>query len=181
MLHILKSPLNLKRARSYKARYIALSILRTKTKLNEWRLVLYRERVRLMCFTCWLRSGLSHFINMDLRLVLTTSKVRNLFNVKDAVPEGLRTRVVYKFSCASCNACYVGETSRRFSTRVREHLLSDRCSNVFKHLQRSEFCRASWTPDCFEILDSAATKYQVKLKESMFIKWERPDLNQQVS
>ena len=29
-------------------------------------------------------------------------------------------------------------------------------------------------------LDSAATKYQVKLKESMFIKWEKPDLNQQV-
>ena len=35
-------------------------------------------------------------------------------------------------------------------------------------------------PDCFEILDSAATNYQVKLKESMFIKWEKPDLNQQV-
>ena len=140
MLHILQSPLNLKRARSYKVRYIALSILRT-----------------------------------------TTFKVRNLFNVKDAVPEGLRTRVVYKFSCASCNACYVGETSRHFSTQVREHILSDRSSNVFKHLQSSEFCRASCTPDCFEILDSAATKYQVKLKESMFIKWERPDLNQQVS
>ena len=34
----LKSPLNLKRVRSYKVRYIALSILRTKTtkkKLNE--------------------------------------------------------------------------------------------------------------------------------------------------
>ena len=28
-------------------------------------IVLYRERVRLMCFTCWLRSGFSHFINMD--------------------------------------------------------------------------------------------------------------------
>ena len=76
---------------------------------------------------------------IDLRLVLTTFKVRNLFNVKDAVPEGLRTRVVYKFSCASCNACYVGETSRHFSTRVREHLLSDRSSNGFKHLQSSEF------------------------------------------
>ena len=34
----------------------------------------------------------------------------NLFNVKDAVLEGLRMRVVYKFSrCASCNACYVGK------------------------------------------------------------------------
>ena len=28
---------------------------------------------------------------IDLRLVFTTFKVRNLFNVKDAVPEGLRT------------------------------------------------------------------------------------------
>ena len=35
---------------------------------------------------------------IDLRLVFTTFKVRNLFNVKDAVPEGLRTRVVYKFN-----------------------------------------------------------------------------------
>ena len=44
---------------------------------------------------------------IDLRLVFTTFKVRNLFNVKDTVPKGLRTRVVYKFSCANCNACYV--------------------------------------------------------------------------
>ena len=51
---------------------------------------------------------------------------------------------------------------------------------VFKHLQGKEFCRASCTPDCLEILDSGATKYQVKLKESMFINWEKPDLNQQV-
>ena len=96
----------------------------------------------------------------------TTFKVKNLFNVKDAVPDqGFRTRVVYKFSSASCNACYVGETSRHFSR---------------PHLQSSESCRTSWTLDCFQVLDSAATEYQVKLKESMFIKWEKPDLNQQV-
>ena len=96
----------------------------------------------------------------------TTFKVKNLFNVKDAVPDqGFRTRVVYKFSFASCNACYVGETSRHFSR---------------PHLQSSESCRTSCTLDCFQVLDSAATKYQVKLKESMFIKWEKPYLNQQV-
>ena len=67
---------------------------------------------------------------IDLRLVFTTFKVRNLFNVKDAVPEGLRTRVVYKLLCVML--VYVGETSRHFSTRVCEHLLSDRSSNVFK-------------------------------------------------
>ena len=81
VLHVLKSPLNLKRARSYKVRYIALSILRTKTKLNEWRLVLYRERVRLMCFTCWLRSGFFPFYThgfLKLHLVLSVCRVQDL-------------------------------------------------------------------------------------------------------
>ena len=49
----------------------------------------------------------------------------------------LRTRIVYKFSCASCNACYIGEASRHFSTRVHEHIPSDRSSHVYKHLQSS--------------------------------------------
>ena len=43
-----------------------------------------------------------------------------------------------------------------------------------------ESCRISCSADCFTVLDSATTKFQVKLKESMYIKWEKPDLNQQV-
>ena len=88
------------------------------------------------------------------------------FSYKLGLIKTFRTRVVYKFSSASCNACYVGETSRHFS---RPH-----------PVQSSESCRTSWTLDCFQVLDSAATEYQVKLKESMFIKWEKSYLNQQV-
>ena len=29
---------------------------------------------------------------------------------------------------------YVGETTRHFSTRVREHLVTDKASHIFKHL-----------------------------------------------
>ena len=111
---------------------------------------------------------------IDIKLVFSTFKIKNLFSVKDSVPDSLRTRVVYNFSCASCNACYIGETRRNFSTRVREHLSLDRSSNVFKHLQSSETC----STDSFEVLDSVSTRYQVKLKEAMYIKWEKPDLNQ---
>ena len=73
----------------------------------------------------------------------------------------LRMRVVYKFSRgASCNtACYVGKNNRHFSTGVCKHLLSDRSLSVLRHLQSSESFRTSCTPDCFEILDSALTKY----------------------
>ena len=73
--------------------------------------------------------------------------------LKDPLPDRLRTRIVYKFSCASCNACYVGATSRHFSTRVHEHLSSDRSSHVYKHLQASESCRTSCNLDCFKILN----------------------------
>ena len=96
--------------------------------------------------------------------------------MKDSVPRELRSRVIYKFTCA----CYIGETGRHFSTRVHEHLSSDKPSHIFKHLLSSERCRQACSGDCFEILDSAPTKFQLKLKEAMHINWEKPNLNQQV-
>ena len=30
--------------------------------------------------------------------------------------------------------CYIGETSRHFSTRIKEHTVSDKNSHIFKHL-----------------------------------------------
>ena len=56
-------------------------------------------------------------------------------------------------------------------TRVREHLSYDKSSLILKHLQSSERCRQSCSADCFEILDSAPTKFQLKLKEAMHINW----------
>jgi len=58
-----------------------------------------------------------------------------MFSVKHPNSLDLRSRVVYKFTCAGCNACYIGETSRHLSTRVREHLSRDRKLHIFQHLQ----------------------------------------------
>ena len=86
----------------------------------------------------------------------------------------------YKFACAGCNACYVGETTRHFSTRVREHLVSDRASHIFKHLQNSEHCRTLCSQDCFHILDHTSTSFQLKIKEAFHIHRVKPSLNQQL-
>jgi len=42
--------------------------------------------------------------DLDIKSVFSTFKVRNMFSVKDSVPQSLRSRVVYKFTCAGCNA-----------------------------------------------------------------------------
>ena len=78
----------------------------------------------------------------------TNIKVGSMFSVKDPVPLDLRSRVVYKFLCAGCNACYIGETSRHLSTRVREHLSRDRNSHVYQHLQQSQACRCLANKNC---------------------------------
>ena len=101
-------------------------------------------------------------------------------NVKDSVPRSFRSTVVYKFICAECNSAYVGETSRHLSTRVREHLLTDKNSNIFKHLRSSSKFKMACNEDCFTILDSANTYHHLKIKEALHIMWEKPILNKQV-
>ena len=93
-----------------------------------------------------------------------------MFNVKDPIPKFLKSFVVYRFVCPGCNACYIGETTHYLSTRIKEHLETDKKSHIFGALS---------TENCFEIIDSASTPFKLKLKEAMHIIWKKPSLNKQ--
>ena len=118
--------------------------------------------------------------NIKIKLAFSSFKVGSMFRLKNPVPLDLRSRVVYKFLCAECNACFIGETSRHLSTRVREHLSRDRNSQVYQHLQQSQACCCLANKNCFSIVDCAPNKLQLMLKEAMHIKWENPTLNKQL-
>ena len=117
---------------------------------------------------------------INLKIVFSTFKLASLFSTKDKVPYGLKSYVVYKFRCTGCNTSYVGETYRHISTRTQEDLETDKISNIYRHLlenpQRKSICDES----CVSILDSARTKYTLKLKEGMYIKWLKSSLSKQV-
>ena len=115
----------------------------------------------------------------NVKIVFTSFKISNYFSVKDATPYFLKSFLVYKFICARCKSCYIGETCRHFKTRIDEHIKKDKKSHFFQHLQSKEECFSSFDLNCFSILDSATTKYQTKLKEGMYIDWEKPNLNKQ--
>ena len=118
--------------------------------------------------------------SVQFKLVFTSTKIKSFFSAKDSVPQYLKSRVVYKFSCAGCNSCYVGETTRHLDTRIEEHLKKDKKSAVYKHIHEKVNCFDKCTKQCFSILDTATTMYQLKIKEGMYIGWENPDLNRQV-
>ena len=119
--------------------------------------------------------------DVDLKIVFNSFKINNYFSTKDKTPHFLKSFLVYKFVCARCNSCYIGETRRRFKTRIDEHVKKDKKSNIYKHLRNNEKCFSSFSSDCFSILDYALTQFQIKIKEGMCIDWERPNLNKQLN
>ena len=71
------------------------------------------------------------FYCKSLSIKIAPFKVADMFNVKDPIPKTLKSFVVYKFVCPGFNVCYIGETTSHLSTRIKEHLETDR---VFAHL-----------------------------------------------
>ena len=60
-----------------------------------------------------IRDFIKRYCNgLDIKLVFSSFKIGKLFGVKDPIPGGLHSCVVYKFACAGCNDCCVGETIR---------------------------------------------------------------------
>ena len=62
----------------------------------------------------------------NVKIVFTSFKISNYFSVKDATPYFLKSFLVYKFICARCKSCYIGETCRHFITRIDEHIKKDK-------------------------------------------------------
>ena len=116
----------------------------------------------------------------NIKIVFSIFKLASLFSTKDKVPYGLKSYVIYKFLCAGCNASYVGETYRHIYTRTHEHLETDLSSNIYRHLLKNPQCKSICDENCFSILDSVRTKYTLKLKEGMYIKWLKSSIYKQV-
>ena len=119
------------------------------------------------------------FKDADLEIVFTSFKINNYFSTKDKTPYFLKSFLVCNFVCVRCNSCYIGETCHHFKTRINEHVKKDKKSNIYKYLHNNKEFFSSFNSDCFSILDYAPTHFQIKIKEGMYIDWEKPNLNKQ--
>ena len=112
------------------------------------------------------------------------SRLSNLFNFKDKLPTYLWSGVVYKFTCSSCNATYIGKTKRHVRHRFAEHAGRSPLSGKFVKGQQSTtvrdhmlVCDTVVCDENFEIVCVDSINRDLKVKESLFIQKERPTLN----
>ena len=118
--------------------------------------------------------------NIEVKIIFTTEKLGKIFSVKDQLKSSHISNVVYKFECGSCNVSYIGETTRNFETRVFEHLETDKTSHVVKHIRSNLRCKDFANIDCFSIIDKGNNKSELKIKEGIWIKEQKPSFNGQI-
>ena len=126
-----------------------------------------------------------HYTTVEIKFLFTTFNIGSFFKFKDKIPLTLRSMVVYKYECSSCNAAYIGKTCRNLFMRIHEHRgYSFRSQNLkLTHPAKSsirEHCEATGHPfeiDNFSILDSGDNNFDLNIKESLYIWNGRPSLN----
>ena len=115
----------------------------------------------------------------------TKCKISNFFTFKDKIPLVLRSGIVYKFQCGSCNATYYGKTKRHIKVRMCEQLAisaltgkrvkGDDDSAMKEHLL---FCNHKPDFEDFSILATNNNDFKVTLMESLLINRDHPRLNE---
>ena len=60
---------------------------------------------------------------LDIKIYFTLqNKIGNFFKIKDTIPISLKSNIIYKWQCRSCDATYVGRTIRSARMRWFEHM-----------------------------------------------------------
>ena len=70
-----------------------------------------------------LTSLFSKFLpQLDIITVFKNDKsIGSFFKIKERLEPIFSSGIVYKYNCSSCNASYIGSTSRRLLVRISEH------------------------------------------------------------
>ena len=143
-------------------------------------------------------GSISHKVKRNLRLLTkkhlpssiitvifkSPSRLSSVFNFKDKLPAYLVSGVIYKYTCCSCNATYVGKTKRHTHKRFSEHagrsaltgkiLKGQKSTTVRDHML---VCDNLVTRDNFEILGADSNNTHLRIKEALFTMREKPSLN----
>ena len=126
-----------------------------------------------------------HMKVCKLRVIFqTNNRLRNYFRFKDSVHETLGSNLIYKFSCGSCTASYIGKTYRHFKVRISEHQgVSTRTGKLVKGTLSTSVrdhmlvCDHKVVHEDFKFLGNESNRYLLEFKESLFIKRDRPSVN----
>ena len=131
-------------------------------------------------------KNLCHQYFKDLKLIFAYRSIHmhDFFYFKDRVPESLRSRVMFKFTCR-CNSTYVSMTNQQIHTRASKHMGVSPLTGVnvkITSVVHDHFILTGHTISFndFIILRSVPDRHTLLIHEHLFIKSHKPNLNTQL-
>ena len=132
-----------------------------------------------------------YYPNAKIKIVFKTGiKIGSFFKFKDTIPSHIRSLLVYKFTCSSCNATYIGKSKRHHIIRMCEHLgISWRTGKPLKYNPNQSTAIRDHIKDSghqnkfdnFETLSFGKNNFECLLKEKILIqKFAPPLINKQM-
>ena len=137
-----------------------------------------------------IRSELKHLISdrfpqIDFRPVFRNNfMIGSFFRHKERLPTSVCSNLIYEYRCLLCNKQYIGSTVRQLQCRISEHagvsvrtglpMLNTPNSAIYNHRFDAGH---PIEKDAFKIKRFCYSKYDVRLLEALYIKKERPELN----
>ena len=119
------------------------------------------------------------FEQVDLKIAFKApSEIGKLFPFKDNIKEKrLKSLVVYKITCETCNQSYIGKTERILEHRIKEHNNPNKDSAIQTHKKENPTHRIN--AENVEIIDRADNNFKLMVKEMLQINKLKPQLNTQ--
>ena len=128
-----------------------------------------------------------HYPQIHLRVLYKScNTVGNHFSYKDKIPEECVSNLIYKYTCDSCKAVYIGKTQLQFRCRISQHMgVSPRTGKEIATKVGSDIrdhslkCRTHIKTENFQILDKLHNKNGLLILESLHQKTKKPTLGTQ--
>ena len=112
-------------------------------------------------------------INVPCVVIKTIRKLKtSMPSLKAQADSSIQSKVVYKIECPRCDACYVGQTARHVTTRMKEHKRNGPVASHFKE------CHVEFSMECMSILAKTnRSVYHLMTLEALHIKDIKPTIN----
>ena len=116
---------------------------------------------------------------VDLRVAFKApNEIGKMFPFKDNIKKTeLKSLVVYKIKCETCNEFYIGKCKRILQHRIKEHNDPKQKTAISTH--KMEYPDHVIDANNIEIIDRADTNFKLMLKEMLHINKQKPSLNTQ--
>lgn len=136
----------------------------------------FKQRIKAAVSRC--------YPDASLRVILSSKPIPPSAQ-EDVLPTMNRSNLIYQYTC-HCNRRYVGRTSQRLGTRIRQHVpvyvrtntRRDKTpeSSIGKHLRANDECRAHYKDDRFQILGFERSEFHLSVLGSLHIMNKQPEL-----